>query len=118
MTAEIVSALNNLTTKKKVCAYFIGGGDLSLINKLKAQSINNKGNKFHFSGFLKREEVYNLTRSCDIAFFLSSVECFGITLLEYMRMGMPIICSSESSLPETLQDGGILVNPKDSKSTI
>ena len=114
----LISALNNLSTKKKVCAYFIGEGDLALTNKLKAQSINNKGNKFHFLGFLKREEVYNITRSCDIAVFLSSVECFGITLLEYMRMGMPIICSSESSLPETLQDGGILVNPKDSKSII
>jgi glycosyltransferase involved in cell wall biosynthesis len=114
----LISALNNLPTKKKVSAYFIGGGDLSLINKLKAQSINNKGNKFHFPGFLKREEVFNLTRSCDIAVFLSSVECFGITLLEYMRMGMPIICSNESSMPETLQDGGLLVSPFDEVSII
>jgi glycosyltransferase involved in cell wall biosynthesis len=114
----LISALNNLSTKKKVSAYFIGGGDLRLINKLKAQSINSKGNKFHFPGFLKREEVFNLTRSCDIAVFLSSVECFGITLLEYMRMGMPIICSNESSMPETLEDGGLLVNPFDEASII
>jgi glycosyltransferase involved in cell wall biosynthesis len=114
----LISALNNLPTKKKVSAYFIGGGDLSLINKLKAQSINSKGNEFHFSGFLKREEVFNLTRSCDIAVFLSSVECFGITLLEYMRMGMPIICSNESSMPETLEDGGLLVSPFDEASII
>jgi glycosyltransferase involved in cell wall biosynthesis len=114
----LISALNNLSTKKKVIAYFIGGGDLSLINKLKTQSINNKGNIFHFPGFLKREEVFNLTRSCDIALFLSSVECFGITLLEYMRMGMPIICSNESSMPETLEDGGLLVSPFDEASII
>jgi glycosyltransferase involved in cell wall biosynthesis len=109
----LISALNNLPTKKKVIAYFIGGGDLSLINKLKTQSINSKGNIFHFPGFLKREEVFDLTRNCDIAVFLSSVECFGITLLEYMRMGMPIICSNESSMPETLEDGGVLVSPLD-----
>lgn len=114
----LISALNNLPTKKKVIAYFIGGGDLSLINKLKVMSVNSKGNKFHFSGFLKREEVLNLTRSCDMALFLSSVECFGITLLEYMRMGMPIICSNQSSMPETLQDGGLLVNPFDVTSII
>ena len=114
----LISALNNLPTQKKVNAYFVGGGDLSLINKLKAQSANNKGNKFYFPGFLKREEVYNLTRGCDVAVFLSSVECFGITLLEYMRMGMPIICSNESSMPETLGDGGLLVNPSDKASII
>lgn len=114
----LISALNNLPSKKRVSAYFIGGGDLSLINKLKDQSINSKGNKFHFPGFLKREEVFNLTRSCDIAVFLSSVECFGITLLEYMRMGMPIICSNESSMPETLEDGGLLVTPFDEESII
>lgn len=114
----LISALNNLPTKKKVSAHFIGGGDLRLINKLKAQSINSKGNKFHFPGFLKREEVFNLTRSCDIAVFLSSIECFGITLLEYMRMGMPIVCSNESSMPETLEDGGLLVSPFDKASII
>jgi glycosyltransferase involved in cell wall biosynthesis len=114
----LISALNNLPTKKKVSVYFIGSGDLSLINKLKDQSVNNKGNEFHFLGFLKREEVYTLTRSCDIAVFLSSIECFGITLLEYMRMGMPIICSNESSMPETLEDGGLLVSPFDEASII
>lgn len=114
----LISALNNLPSKKKVTTYFIGGGDSSLINKLKVQSENSKGNKFHFSGFLEREEVFNLTRSCDIAVFLSSVECFGITLLEYMRIGMPVICSNESSMPETLKDGGLLVNPYDKASII
>ena len=114
----LISALNNLPSKKKIISYFVGGGDSSLINKLKIQSENSKGNKFHFFGFLNREEVLNLTRSCDIAFFLSSVECFGITLLEYMRIGMPIICSNESSMPETLKDGGLLVNPFDKLSII
>ena len=114
----LISALNNLPTKKKIITYFIGGGDLSLIKKLKAMSINSKGNEFHFSGFLKREVVLNLIRNCDIAVFLSSVECFGITLLEYMRMGMPIICSNQSSMPETLEGGGLLVNPHDKRSII
>jgi glycosyltransferase involved in cell wall biosynthesis len=114
----LISALNNLPSKKKVIAYFIGGGDSSLINKLKVQSENSKGNKFHFSGFLDREEVFDLTKSSDIAVFLSSVECFGITLLEYMRIGMPIICSKESSMPETLKDGGLLVSPFDEASII
>tara|TARA_B100002019_G_scaffold96729_1_gene83255 strand:- start:2489 stop:3607 length:1119 start_codon:yes stop_codon:yes gene_type:complete len=114
----LISALNNLPSEKKVKAYFVGGGDLKLISKLKALSKNNKGNKFHFPGFLNRKEVFDLTRNCDIAAFLSSVECFGITLLEYMRIGMPIICSNESSMPETLEDGGMLVSPFDEAAIV
>ena len=112
----LLSAINNLPTEKKVSTYFIGEGDPSLIKKLKAQSENNKGNKFYFLGFLDRDKVYSLTKNCDIAVFLSSVECFGITLLEYMRIGMPIICSNESSMFETIENGGLLVNPRDEAS--
>ena len=114
----LISGLNKLTTRKRVCVYFVGGGDPRLIDNLKGLSVNDKGNQFHFTGSLKREDVYALTRSSDIAVFLSSVECFGITLLEYMRIGMPIVCSSESSLPETIGKAGLLVNPLDEKSIV
>jgi glycosyltransferase involved in cell wall biosynthesis len=43
--------------------------------------------------------------------FVSSCEAFGITLLEGMSMGMPIVCSNESSLPETLRDAGVYCSP-------
>jgi glycosyltransferase involved in cell wall biosynthesis len=114
----LISALNNFPTDRKIKVYFVGGGDLNLIKKLKSQSFNKKGNEFNFPGFLDRKDVYSLTRNCDVAVFMSSIECFGITLLEYMKMGMPIICSNESSMPETLGDGGLLVSPSEEASII
>ena len=48
----------------------------------------------------------------DIFVFASSTETFGISLLEAMAIGMPIICSNKSSLPEILHDGGLYFNPK------
>ena len=59
---------------------------------------------------MKHDEVIKLITNSDIALFTSSVECFGITLLEYMRAAMPIICSNISSLPETLKDSGIYID--------
>ena len=71
-------------------------------------------NRINFNGFTNRMEVIEAVRNADIAIFLSSIECFGITVLEYMRLGMPIICSNQSSMPETIKDGGVLVDPTDS----
>lgn len=109
---NLVSAINDTAVKSKVSAYFVGGGDNALTDELKSLAKNDLGNTFHFLGYLDREQVYELTRDCDIAVFLSSIECFGISLLEYMRIGMPIICSDQSSMPETLENTGILVDPQ------
>ena len=50
-------------------------------------------------------------QSADIFIFASSSETFGISLVEAMALGMPIVCSNKSSLPEILKDGGIYFNP-------
>jgi glycosyltransferase involved in cell wall biosynthesis len=52
----------------------------------------------------------------DLFIFASSCETFGITLLEGMAAGLPIACSNRSSLPETLEDGGVYFDPEDAVS--
>ena len=47
----------------------------------------------------------------DIFIFASSSETFGISLVEAMALGMPIVCSNKSSLPEILRDGGLYFDP-------
>ena len=44
--------------------------------------------------------------------FASSSETFGITLLEGMAIGMPIVCSNKSSLPEIFNNSGLYFDPK------
>jgi glycosyltransferase involved in cell wall biosynthesis len=53
-----------------------------------------------------------LIAGADIFVFASSVETFGITLLEGMTVGVPIACSNRSSLPETLKDAGVYFDPQ------
>jgi len=66
--------------------------------------------------FVTHEEMPALMANADIFVFASSVETFGITLLEAMAMGMPIACSNRSSLPETLKDAGVYFDPQDEVS--
>lgn len=43
--------------------------------------------------------------------FLSYAEGFGFPPLEAMQMGLPVVCSNRSSLPEVVGNAGLLVDP-------
>ena len=71
-------------------------------------SINNK----NFVGEINRNKLVKTLIQSDIFVFASSTETFGISLLEAMALGMPIVCSNKSSLPEILKNGGLYFDPK------
>jgi glycosyltransferase involved in cell wall biosynthesis len=67
--------------------------------------------KKNFVGDVSHKKVLNYIYNSDIYIFASSSETFGISLVEGMTLGLPIVCSNKSSLPEILKDGGIYFNP-------
>lgn len=66
--------------------------------------------------FLPKDQLTTHLAEADLFVFASGCETFGITLLEGMTVGLPIACSERSSLPETLQDGGVYFNPENADS--
>jgi glycosyltransferase involved in cell wall biosynthesis len=90
---------------------FVGSYDhnLKLFNNLITNYPSISKNNFY--GELNHDEVLKYIYKSDIFIFASSVEAFGITLLEGMTLGMPIVCSNKSSLPEILKNGGIYFDP-------
>jgi glycosyltransferase involved in cell wall biosynthesis len=67
--------------------------------------------KKNFVGDVSHKKVLNYIYNSDIYIFASSSETFGISLVEGMALGLPIVCSNKSSLPEILEDGGIYFDP-------
>lgn len=60
----------------------------------------------------KDEDMYQIIQESGIFLFLSRKEGFGFPPLEAMQLGVPVICSNATSLPEVVGDAAVLVNPE------
>lgn len=70
------------------------------------------GNRVIFAGFVPTEEIPMLLTGAECCVLPSLYEGFGMTLVEAMATGVPVIASNVSSLPEVVDDAGLLVNPE------
>ena len=64
-----------------------------------------------FSGFVADSELPDLYAGADLFAFPSLFEGFGIPLLEAMSSGTPLCASNVASIPEVVQDAGLLFDP-------
>lgn len=58
-------------------------------------------------------ELYGIIGRAEIFLFLSLAEGFGFPPVEAMQLGVPVICSDRTSLPEIVGDAAILADPCD-----
>lgn len=79
-----------------------GSGDMMkpMINLVNEYKISDK---FHFPGFLKGDEVAQMYNLSDVYIMPSVSEPFGISPLEAMYCGVPVIISKQSGVSEVIQ---------------
>jgi glycosyltransferase involved in cell wall biosynthesis len=116
---NVVSAVASLRARgHNVSLTLVGSGEGAPLARLQNQIEKSDPRREFVSmrGQVPAAELPQLLAGCHIFLFASSCEAFGITLLEGMTLGLPIVCSNRSSLPETLQDGGVYCDPFDPES--
>lgn len=64
------------------------------------------------------EEMHNLLAGARAFLFLSLIEGFGFPPVEAMQLGVPVICSDRTALPEVVGDAGLLTDPEDIQGTV
>jgi glycosyltransferase involved in cell wall biosynthesis len=71
------------------------------------------GNRVHFIGFVKDEDLPALYSLAAVFAFPSWYEGFGLPILEAMACGTPVVAADNSSLPEVVGQAGLLVKAED-----
>jgi len=66
-----------------------------------------------FTGQIREQDKAPLYSAATVYTFPSLYEGFGMTVLEAMACGTPVLTSNVSALPEVVADAGVLVDPYD-----
>ncbi len=89
--------------KKADNVRFVMAGSGDMMNQMiRLAAQRNIADKFHFTGFLKGKQVYEMLKSSDVYIMPSVSEPFGISPLEAMQCGVPSIISKQSGCAEIL----------------
>lgn len=74
------------------------------------------GLSFRSESGLSEAEVYERYVECDLLAFVSTLEGFGLPIIEANAVGRPVVTSNISSMPEIAGDAACLVDPYDVRS--
>ena len=77
-----------------------GSGDMDQMIRLVAE--RGIADRFHFPGFMKGSQVYEMLKASDVYIMPSVSEPFGISPLEAMQCSVPTIISKQSGCAEIL----------------
>ena len=80
-----------------------GGGDM-MEKMIRLAARRGISERFHFAGFLRGKQVYEMLKASDVYIMPSVSEPFGISPLEAMQMGVPSIISKQSGCAEILNN--------------
>ncbi len=97
----VEAAAKVLSKMKNVRFVMAGSGDMMnhVIRRVAKLGI---ADRFHFTGFLKGDDVQKMFALSDIYIMPSVSEPFGISPLEAMRSNVPVIISKQSGVAEVL----------------
>jgi glycosyltransferase involved in cell wall biosynthesis len=87
-------------------------GEGSRLEQYKA-SVANFGlkDRVEFTGWLSNREIQKLVPQSNLGLFPSRIESFGLSVVEAMAAGLPIVTASGGAIPENVKEGvtGMLV---------
>ena len=97
----VEAAAKVLAKAPKTRFVMAGSGDM-MDKMIRLAAERNISDRFHFTGFMKGKQVYEVLKASDVYVMPSVSEPFGISPLEAMQCGVPSIISKQSGCAEIL----------------
>ncbi|MBD2153047.1 glycosyltransferase [Leptolyngbya sp. FACHB-16] len=110
----LIEAFAQLKQRQPDCSLLIvGDGPPDVVSSLKTLAAPIAD--IHFTGFLMGETKANVLASCDLFCSPSPYETFGLTVVESMASGVPVVTVKSGAVAEYLvdQQNAYLVQPND-----
>ncbi len=99
-----VEAAANVLKNNRSKVRFVMAGSGDMMDKMiELAAQRGISDRFHFPGFQKGKQVYEMLKASDVYIMPSVSEPFGISPLEAMQMGVPSIISKQSGCAEILE---------------
>ncbi len=99
-----VEAAAKVLRKNKNVRFVMAGSGDKMDDMIRLVAKRNIADRFHFTGFLRGKQVYEMLADSDVYVMPSVSEPFGISPLEAMEMGVPSIISKQSGCAEILDN--------------
>jgi len=99
----VEAAARVLQRSKNIRFVMAGSGD-KMVEMIDLAARRKIADRFHFTGFLKGKQVYEMLKSSDVYVMPSVSEPFGISPLEAMQVSVPTIISKQSGCAEILMN--------------
>lgn len=115
----LLDAVGPVLEQYNICLLYIGWPDLNVkgtretIQQMEKRIVRERwGDRIKFLGY--RQDVPRLMASSDVLTHPSRMEGFGLTLVEAMAAGLPVVASNVEGIPEVLAGtDSIMVPPED-----
>lgn len=97
-----VEAATKVLQKTKNVRFIMAGSGDMMDQMIQLVAKRNISDRFHFTGFMKGKQVYEVFKASDVYVMPSVSEPFGISPLEAMQCGVPSIISKQSGCAEII----------------
>lgn len=115
--SAVLEVMRALRADQKPIHFWKAGSDFD-VEQSQFIETHHLGEHVSYLGKLDDSELIKLYSAADALLAPSLYEGFGLTVLEAMASGTPVITSNTTSLPEVAGDAAILVDPNDIKAMV
>jgi len=102
---ELFTAIKQVCKKiPQVKLTLVGeGGQLQKYKRMVSEQ--GLSDRIEFTGWLGTQAIQQLVAKCSLGVFPSRIESFGLSVVEAMAGGLPIIATKAGAIPENVEDG-------------